>query len=184
MLTIETLNVEELKNAIVAEAKIRLESGEVKDPICVLAEEIQQENNSITRTVMEFIYKAHMYGPWVVDNDAKLQVYKDYCEKAGTPIINQVPIMVEGVPVYFDDQGDCVLQEASKGRTYAIWTNDAKHRIQIGFKTDSAAIRFRQLNSGYSMKATKNRHLGLVVIERNPMTMDLLLTVCKDLYRL
>lgn len=179
---IATLSTKELKQAIMNEAKIRIESGEARDPICVLADELKGGNRSISRTLMEFIYIAHMNGPWVVDNEAKLAIYKDYCEKSGTPIINQKPIMVEGIPVYFDNEGDCVLLEAPKGAQYAVWTNNAKHRIQVGFKTQWSAKQFRIFSPIYSMEATKNRHEKLVVIERNPLSMELVTSVCRNLY--
>ena len=182
MLSVKLLSIDELKQVIKNEAKIRIESGEVRDPICVLADELKSDNRSISRTLMEFIYDAHMNGPWVVDTEAKLAIYKDYCEKSGTPIINQKPIMVEGVPVYFDNEGDCVLLEAPKGAQYAVWTNNAKHRIQVGFKTKVTAKRFRIFSPIYSMEATKNRHEKLVVIERNPLTMELVTSVCRNLY--
>lgn len=177
-----TKTTKELKQAILNEAKIRLESGEGIDPICVLAKELGKGNKSFSREIMEVIYDAHVDGPWVVDTHRKLEIYKEYCEKAGTPIVFSKPILVQGILVYLDNEGDCVLSETAKGSMYAVWTNSVKGRIHIGFKAEEPALAFRNMKPMYSLEATSNRHLKMVVIEEKLFNLDTLMVVCHDLY--
>lgn len=157
----------ELYTKIIAERNRRLESGEDRDPVCVLADQIEA-GESVPPQVVSLIWEAHNQGPWRIRTDDEFKIFAEYCELSGTPLEIREPVLlpegaVNPVRLYEDDFGDCVLAESAKGSEFAVWTR--KGRIYIGFLFESMAQDFRAMRYEFGMEATGNRHLKMVVLE-------------------
>lgn len=174
-------DMQELYGTVHKEAEDRRKKGEDKDPLMALDEAIAGGEN-VAREEVEFILKTHQNGPWVISNERELQIFSKWCERAGEPVNISTDIEIIGdISLYRNDFGDCVMAESAKGKTFAVWT--IKGRIQIGFKNQNKAGKFRASDPAFSMEATGNKRVGLVVIE-NGDTEDMRKKVAETLMAL
>lgn len=170
--------MQELRAKIIAERDRRIADGEDRDPVCVLADQLAA-GQPVTEDVIALIWEAHQQGPWRIHTTDELKTFGRYCAAAGFPIDLRLPSeVVCRIPIYRDDIGDCVFSESAAGQSVAVWTR--KGRIQVGFEFQEMAEKFRALRPEYSMKATENRHVGMVVLE-NADNPEMIYQVCCDL---
>ena len=166
-----------LFDAILTERDRRVAAGEDVDPVCVVASMIES-GESVSFGLAQFVWEAHNEGPWRVRTEAELTLFEGLCEKAVSPLTYTEPETCEGVRVYRNDFGDCVLQESARGFQFAVWTR--KGRVCIGFKDGELASDFRRMREEYSLEATGNRRVRMVVLEgmESPFWIQ---RVCADL---
>lgn len=157
------MDKQELFNTILYTADDRLMSGEDPDPLTALADRIRN-GEEVSFELAAFILKAHLEGPWAINSQQEYAWFQQLCNECGSPLATVIDIVeVKGIRVYLNDLGDCCLMEAAFGSKFAVWIN--KNRLYIGFKYPETAVKFRSLNEDYSMKKTRNRNLGMVVLE-------------------
>lgn len=119
---------------------------------------------------IELIVDTHHYGSWTTESDRDLQIFTHWCNEIGISLNVGKPIDVNGVNLYVDNHGDCMLAESAAGRNFAMWTR--KGRLYIGFRDKKTAEIFRSKEACFSMKTTGNKLTKLVVVEGgdNPET--------------
>lgn len=152
-------------------AKRRL-AGEDKDPLMAMSEAIL-EGEEFPMEEMILILACHLNGLWVIMREWELEVFKYWCEKAGTPFTTNTPDQINGINIYKNDMGDCVVLESVARKTFAVWTR--KSRLYIGFKFEADAESFRNKNEMFSVEKTGNKNVQLVVVDGgdNPETIEL-----------
>lgn len=140
----------------------RVVKGEEPDPaMSVVAALCRGE--TIPDAELELILEAHAHGPWVIGSEKDLEVFARWCEASGSPLQLGEYVETEGLRVYRDNFGDCVLAEAARGARYAVWTR--KGRLYVGFEVETDATRFREADDLFSLEATGNKLTNLVVVE-------------------
>ena len=144
------------------EALDRVQKGEYPDPAMAVVAALCQ-GTQVPDAELELILRAHTQGSWVVETPEELQVFARWCEACGSPLQIGEAVETEGLRVYRDDFGDCVLAEAARGAWFAVWTR--KGRLHIGFKNEADATKFRAANSQFSLEATGNKRVAFVVVE-------------------
>ena len=163
---------------ILDERDRRIEAGEDRDPLCVLADRIES-GVDVDPALAEFVWAVHHGGPWMVDSPDKFTIFTELCAESGFPIeIREPSEVVCRIPIYRDDLGDCVMRESARGQSYAVWTR--KGRVYIGFEFPRMAEIFRSIRPEYSLETTGNRHIGMVVLE-NADNADTIFQVCCDI---
>lgn len=144
------------------EAMDRVLKGEDPDPAMAMVAALCR-GEKIPEAEAELILRAHQNGPWAIASDEDLTVFSRWCTAAGSPVQIGEPVEIAGVSVYRDNFGDCVLAEAARGYRFAVWTR--KGRLQIGFRNEADALKFRATDRRFSMEETGNKRPALVVIE-------------------
>lgn len=152
---------------ICMEAAARRAAGEEEDPLLAMEKAILQGEEIVPLEDRRVILKAHCGGPWKIDTLQKKEIFEKWLKRAGSPLnVSQEISIVHGEKVYEGDRGDCVLAESAKGNKWAIWTRPEKGRIQVGFKDDEMALKFRAVcQERWSQEATNNKRPALVVLE-------------------
>jgi hypothetical protein len=171
---------EELVRELFNEAMDRVVKNEEPDP-CMAVVAALCRGVDVRIEEMELILNSHRNGPWVIQTQEELQTFIYWCNESGVNLDIGTPVKIDGVNLYVDNFGDCVLAESSAGRTFAMWTR--KGRLHVGFKDEETAVIFRNANPVFSIEATGNKRLGFVVVEGgdNPETINQAVTILKTL---
>lgn len=158
--------MEAVTDRIRTEADVRRAAGEERDPLIAMDEAISA-GEEVALEERRTILDAHCNGSWTVNSPERMEIFKKWCEQCGVPLgVSKETYTVYGETVYVEDMGDCVLAEASKGNAWAIWTRPEKGRIQIGFRDERTAEKFRSVvPEEWSQKATGNKRPALFVGE-------------------
>lgn len=157
--------MEAVTDRIRAEADARRVAGEEKDPIIAMNEAISS-GEDVPLEERRLILEAHCKGPWMVNSPEKMDIFRKWCARCGIPIgVSKETLTVFGETVYVGDKGDCVLAEAAKGNVWALWTRPEKGRIQIGFRDEKTARKFRAVLPEWSQEATNNKRPAYFILE-------------------
>ena len=155
---------DEMIRILFNEALDRVLKEEDVDPAMAICSALLLNKEDVDSYELEVVLKAHQEGPWAVNTTEKMKIFSKWCDLSESPLEINDPVTVFGIPVYRDDFGDCCLQESSLGHHYAVWTR--KGRLHVGFRYPAQASAFRDSPSQlYSMEATGNKRLSLVVLE-------------------
>lgn len=154
---------QDMRDRIHEEAEDRRKKEEDKDPVMAMDEALAAGENVLGNEA-EVILRAHENGPWTIQSADDLRIFSKWCEKSGNPlgVSNDIENR-DGIAIYQNDFGDCVMAESAKGKDYAVWTR--KGRVQVGFRNEDDASKFRNFDPVFSMEQTGNKRLGLVVLE-------------------
>ncbi len=146
-----------------SEAIDRVIRNEDPDPCTAIVGALLRKEE-VADQELSLVLEAHCGGPWVVSTEEEFQIFSKWCAASGEPLSVSSDILVaNGQNVYRNDFGDCCFAEASKGNRWAVYTR--KGRLQIGFREEADAKAFRLADSRFSMEATGNKRISLVVIE-------------------
>ncbi len=149
--------------ALFAQAADRVIEQEDLDPAMAVVGALCS-GTQVPDSDLELVFRAHNQGPWAITSDSELQIFARWCEAAGAPLEIGEPEAIEGLRLYRNNFGDCILAESTRGAKFAVWTR--KGRLHVGFREESDAVAFRAVDPKlFSLEATGNKRLALVVIE-------------------